>query len=206
VLFRSIYDPDEGEEVYLVLGAYEPMDYGTVKGFFDTLCEKLGLNPDFTEKSSDPYLHPSASADIIINGERVGALGALRPKRARDFGIKRNVFVWYIKPIRLKGYTHKVLSNHPLTFKDISVLLSPSDRFISLKKLVDGLIYEIPELEGWDVVDIYKGSNIPEGWTSYTLRFYIRPLERPLKEEEINAIFDRIKGTITKNYQIRGKA
>ncbi len=201
-----IYTPDKGEEVYLVLGAYEPLDYRTVKGFFDTLCEKLGLNPDFTAESSDPYLHPSASADIIINGEKVGALGAVRPKKARDFEIKKSVFVWYIKPIRLKGYSHRVLSNYPLTFKDISVLLSPHDRFISLKKLVDGLTSNIPEVEGWDVVDIYTGPHIPEGWTSYTLRFYIRPIEKPLKEEEINAVFERIKNVITQNYQIRGKA
>lgn len=201
----KIYTPDEGEETFVVLGAYEPLDYRTVKGFLDVLCEKLGLNPDFSERSSDPYLHPFASGDIIINGKKVGALGAVRPKKARDFGIKRGVFVWYIKPERLKGYMRKVLSNYPLTFKDISVLLSPSDRFISLKKLVDNLVLKISEVEGWDVVDIYQGSHIPKGWTSVTLRFYIRPIEKPLKEDDINTIFEKIKVTILQNYQIRGK-
>ncbi|MFZ8833673.1 MAG: hypothetical protein ACO2O5_05655, partial [Candidatus Caldipriscus sp.] len=192
------------EEIYITLGSYEPLEFEVVKGFLDALLEKLGLDVDFTESSSDPYLHPSSSSDIILNGDKIGGIGVVRPKKAREFGIKRKVYVWYLKPLNLGGYKRRELSSLSPTFKDISFLLSKEVRFIKLKKFVNNVVSGFPEVEGWEVIDVYRGPNVPEGHTSYTLRFHIRPF-RTLTEEEINAIFERIVSELSREFKIRGR-
>ncbi len=196
--------PNDREEIYVTLGSYEPMEFEVVKGFLDALIERIGIDPDFTETSVDPYLHPSSSADIILNGERIGAVGIVRPKRARTFGIKKKTYVWYLKPLNLGRYNVRELSNFPLTFKDVSVLLPRDVRFISLKRLVKEIVSGIPEVEGWEVIDVYRGPNVPEDYTSYTLRFHIRPF-KTLTDEEINSLFDRVVSGLSKEFKIRGR-
>ncbi len=196
--------PEGNEEIYITLGSYEPLEFEVIKGFLDALLEKLGLDVDFTESSSDPYLHPSSSSNIILSGEKIGGIGVVRPKKARVFGIKRKVYVWYLKPLNLGQYTKRELSSLSPTFKDISVLLPKEVRFIKLKKFVKSVVSEFPEVEGWEVIDVYRGPNVPEGHTSYTLRFHIRPF-RTLTEEEINAIFERIASQLSREFKIRGR-
>ena|GEM_PF-923285 len=196
--------PEDGEEIYVTFGSYEPLEFEVIKGFLDALLEKLGIDPDFTESSSDPYLHPSSSSDIVLNGERIGGVGIVKPKRARAFGIKRNVYVWYIKPLKVGGYKGRNFSNLSPTFKDVSVLLPKNLRFINLAKFVRKLASRFPEIEGWEVIDIYSGPNLPEGYTSYTLRFHIRPFKN-LTEGEINELFGTIVSELSRDFKIRGK-
>ncbi len=197
-----IYDPDE--KVYIIMGAYKPMKYSHIKGFLDSLREKFGWKYDYTFPSDDPYLHPSASADIFFENRKVGAAGTVRPKKARVFGIKREVYVWYIEVLPPSSAVKRRISKLPASFKDISILVPRDTKYHHIERTIEGICKKFKEVEGWQLMDIYTGKNIPEGTISFTFRFIIRPLEKSLTEEEINGIFSQIRSKIAEKYKIRG--
>jgi phenylalanyl-tRNA synthetase beta chain len=167
-------------------------DFYTVKGDLDAMISELYATTVIWERSSEPFLHPGKSADLVINKNRVGFVGVLSPEILSELDVKIHnadviVFEFDLDMILKeagKRTVYERFSKYPFVQRDISILvdaeMSAQDVLIILRTFKSDLIDDVR------VFDFYKGKNIPEGKVSLAFSVTYRSVDRTLSEEEID--------------------
>jgi phenylalanyl-tRNA synthetase beta chain len=167
-------------------------DIYAVKGDIDAVTGELSATTGRWERSSQPFLHPGKSADLVFNKNRVGFVGVLSPGILTELDVKIHnadviVFELDLDTILKEAGKRKVyekFSKYPFVQRDISVLvdaeMSAQDVLIILRSFKSDLIDDVR------VFDFYKGKNIPEGKVSLAFNVIYRSIDRTLSEEEID--------------------
>ncbi len=197
-----VYDGNGGERRYITVGITSPASYYDLKGLWDSLVLRFGWDIGYGVPSSDWFFHPHASADILQGGKKVGGIGALKHRVSKRFGLKSRVYLFYaeIMPKGKVGYTP--VSTLPHSVKDVSFIAPVDIPFSEVDSHIRGVVQNLP-VERLEVIDVYEGKPVPEGYRSYTYRFVIRPHERPLGEGDINRILEEILKGIGRRFEIR---
>jgi len=164
------------------------------KGILDHLFDRLHLSDVGIDSAETPsFLHPSRSAWLTRDGDRLGFLGALEPALIEHFAVQVPVVVFELdgsgitseagSPMRY----HKV-SPFPASKRDLS-LSAPRD-------LAEARIREVV-LRGDHVrsvllYDLYQGEQIAEEQKSLTYELSFRAADRTLTDEDVAAAIERI--------------
>jgi phenylalanyl-tRNA synthetase beta chain len=136
------------------------------------------------------FIHPYQSADIIINGKRVGYLSKLHPNPKEDY----NLFDTFIAQIDLDAILPKHINAHKISnfqgvYKDLSLVI---DENISGKELMDAIkALNIEMLKDFYIVDIYQDEKLGTN-KSISLRFFIQSMDKTLKDKDINKIISNL--------------
>ena len=174
------------------------IDFFDVKGVIEGLLEKLGVQASF-EPSKDPGLHPIKQAEVIIGGTRIGVLGELHPKVARNFDINESVFLFEIDintlmPLTLKERVYQPLPRFPAVVRDIALVVN---REISHKQIAE-ILNGFSLIKKVEIFDIYTGEQVPPGKKSMAYRLTFQSPDRTLKDEEINGVMKGILNKLSK--------
>ena len=166
-----------------------------------THMEKLA----FVQNDKPTWADPNAYLSIVHNNEVVGYLGLLSAKTMLDAGIKRtNVAIFELNidmlvsyPSRTNKFEHLPL--FPLVEKDLSIIVDESIKWEDIK---DSIIKMVKELE---FVDEYRGSQIPKGKKSITLRVKIGNDDSTMNNEQITRKMNGIIKVLNKkcNAEVR---
>lgn len=197
-----LYDSEGNEERYVVFGITSPAHYYDAKFFLDSLRERFGWDIGYAVPSEDPALHPDLSADLLYVGERVGAIGAVKHRIGKRFGLKARAFVWYVRVLPKGKVEYRRFSNLPSSVKDVSFIAPKDVPFYEVDRYVREVAEGLP-VESVLLVDTYEGEPIPPDSRSYTYRFVIRPYDSPLTEEGIREVFGRITERIGRRFNLR---
>ena len=148
-------------------------------------------------------MHSGQCADVLIDGEKVGYLGRVKPVVEQDLGVS-GVYVFELDLGGLTGEVKpvfRVSSEYPASLRDISLLVpvrvSNDDVVRDIHECVKGLEAEVR------LFDVYEGQGIPEGYRSlaYTLSYRA---DRTLRDEEVESVHVVLReGLAQRGYIVR---
>ncbi|VEI06869.1 phenylalanine--tRNA ligase subunit beta [Kurthia zopfii] len=207
--------PNEVEHLAIVMtgkwvdhawqGEHKAVDFFVLKGIIEGLIEKLGLTARVQYASTKQEgMHPGRTAEILLDGEKVGFLGQLHPKEQKEMGLKDT----YVAEMSFKQLAN--VSVEPL-------VCTPIPRFPSISRDIALVVDQTVEagtieaviteaggqlLKSVQVFDLYEGSNMAEGKKSlaFTLK-YFDPI-KTLTDEEVVAVHDLVLAALQSNLSV----
>lgn len=187
--------PDETEKLtFVAFGDNE--DFFTVKGvaegLLDTFCR--GVSVVFVQ-STERFLHPTRSADIIVGGVKVGFVGQVHPEIISADGADKPVYGGEIDYTLLKKYfnskiVYKPISKFPTVERDLAVLVdekvSYGDVADCVKKSGGKYLTKVA------LFDVYQGSQVEKGKKSMAFNLVFVADDRTLNVEEVDGAIAKI--------------
>ena len=176
-------------------GEKKAVDFYVIKGILEGLFAKLGLteNVNYVQAKVD-NMHPGRTAEIHLNGERIGFVGQVHPTMQKELDLKDTyVFELSLKTV-LEAATaqlrYEAIPRFPSITRDIALVVD--------KETVSGGLKDIIQTAGGQllkevhVFDLYEGDRMEEGKKSiaYSLK-YMDP-ERTLTDEEVTKVHTQV--------------
>jgi len=204
--------PGEHERLGLVMsGSFAPdewranrqVDFYDLKGAIEAVFAGLNVSGFTIERAGVEYLHPGQSAALIRDGQELARIGRLHPKVASVYKFRQPVYVGEIyleKLLELPAdeVRYSALPRLPSVSRDVSALVSEEALWGDIERAIGELgIREIVEVR---IFDTYKGKEIAAGMRSIAFRITYRGDGRTLKDEEVNALHDRVREMLEKRF------
>jgi len=168
----------------------EPVDFFDIKSDVEAL---LSLSTDAGEVSfsgaEHPALQPGQTANIVRDNEVIGSLGKLHPKLAKQYDLKKAVFMFELdasKTLASSAPTTTSISRFPAIRRDVSVVV---DEIISADELVSVLASTSPDLiQSVRIFDIYNGAGIEVGRKSVAIGLILQETSRTLTDDDADLV------------------
>jgi phenylalanyl-tRNA synthetase beta chain len=170
------------------------MDFFDGKGIIESLLDSLSAKPSFTPKI-DRVLTSGRTASISIDGQEIGVIGEVHPATLDAFEIKT-------KRVTLFEINVESLTN---LRKSESLSWNPISRFPSLVRQLDlitdistpsgavnDIIVNFPSVAKSTLLDIYSGSQIPEGRKSLSFEVVWQSPSRTLTDKEVEIALSQL--------------
>ncbi|WP_066365949.1 phenylalanine--tRNA ligase subunit beta [Neobacillus fumarioli] len=197
--------PDEEEHVAAAItglwhnhswqGEKKPVDFFVLKGILEGMFEKLGLNDriEFVQAQVEG-MHPGRTAEIRLNGTKIGFAGQVHPNVQKDLDIKDTyVFELSLKALLAENAEplfYEPIPRFPSITRDIALVVN--------KETVSGTLKEIivtegaPFLKEAHVFDLYEGDKMEEGKKSIAFSLKYVDTERTLTDEEVTKVHEKV--------------
>lgn len=170
-----------------------------LKGILEALFRRMGIK-DYSFSAG----HGQFAFSININQEKIGVLGKLDKDALDKFGIKnKDVFMAELsleKTFASAQLDKKFIPppRYPGINRDISFVLKDD---ISIKEILDSIKEKGGQLlRDVNIVDYYKGEQIPSGYRGLTISCFYCSDERTLTETEINPAHNLICGLLAEQF------
>ena len=191
-------------------------DFFDLKGFVETLLERLGFKLDEVQFLGHPHSGAQDGdtetsfgprcAVVSLRGQRLGIVGELHPGVRNAFAIGQNRVVlaeldvgplvrqsWRISPMA-------PISVYPPVVEDLAFVVAEE---VTQRRVRDA-IFEGggrgraagASLVDLELFDIYRGESLPAGCKSLAYRVTYQSLDRNLKEKEVGRLRQRIVRTV----------
>lgn len=185
------------ERMQFTLGMYGEGDFYSMKGVVEEFLDKAGLHgkETYDPAAGKPFLHPGRQANVIYDGQVVGYLGEIHPQVADNYAIKERVYVAVIDMpiiVSLASFERKYegIAKFPAVSRDISMVMP--------KKILAGEVEKVFEskggqyLEGYELFDIYEGTQIKSGFKSLAYSLTFRAKDKTLEETDYAPAMNKI--------------
>jgi phenylalanyl-tRNA synthetase beta chain len=172
----------------------EAQDFYVVKGVLEAILADIGIADVSYVRSTEPFLHPGRSADIVIGGKKAGYIGALSPDVTDKLDFKAqkpSVIVLDIDFASLtaavkRKTTYRQLPKFPFVERDTAIVLDAaieaSEIIALLKSCSSGLIEDV------SIFDVYHGANIGAGKKSVAFNVRYRSADKTLTDAEVEGL------------------
>ena len=164
-----------------------PYSFFDLKGDIEALLSAFELRSYFDSATSE-YLHPGRSARAVAEGQTIAVFGQLHPDVAAARKLKQEIYIaeiylnrLFALPLRAPRY--QPLSKFPAVDRDFSFLFPDSVTFEQIQKAVRAL--NIPEMQSFRPVEIFRGGAVPAGKYSVLLRAEFQSPDRTLRDDEV---------------------
>jgi len=169
---------------YYFEGENEGHSFYTLKGHVENLLASLGINGDEYRVSHLDNFQPGRQAELVLEGQRMGALGEVHPAHLREVGINHRVYYAEINLHDLMNWK----KSHTLVKKLASFPGSERDWTVSLKMEAPvGIVLAAVEemkcslLEKVFLLDLYKSDKIGKDRKNATFRFLYRDPKKTIE-------------------------
>jgi phenylalanyl-tRNA synthetase beta chain len=185
------------------------VSFYTLKGMVNALFRRLGLDRHTSEKALKNSLLEDG-VQLVTGKTKAGEMGWISAKTKKYFGLKTDVFVadldWdaMVQSSVMNKVKFTELPKTQLVRRDFSLLLDNRVTFGEIQELARKVDKKILREVG--LFDVYEGKNLEEGKKSYAVSFYFRDDEKTLKDEQVDAVMNRIRESLENelNAQLRG--
>jgi phenylalanyl-tRNA synthetase beta chain len=180
----------------LLLGITSGGGYDDVKGVLEALVASLNPAVEIEARSTQHWLLSPRSAELWLNGERLGFLGEVSSEGQKRFELRGSATVAEIK-IDLLLRVAKLVPQYrhlpalPATSRDVNLVVDESVRWSSVATLVRQTGGKL--LEGLEYAQTYRHpQQLGEGKKSLLMTLTFRKPEGTLTSEETDQLRDRI--------------
>ena len=169
------------------------VDFYEIKGDLEAILAPSVLSAVTYEPSRNPVLHPGQGADLHLDGNLIGFVGALHPAVLQKLDINQPVFLFEIElsAIRCaKLPRFSEMSRFPSIRRDISLMV---DQDLPVQRLLDE-IYSIKNdiLQEVFVFDVYTGKEVRNNRKSVALGLILQDFSRTLVDEDVENLVTKI--------------
>jgi phenylalanyl-tRNA synthetase beta chain len=185
----------------VLVGRRSPQGWGAPAAavdFFDAkaavwaVLEALGIDASL-ERSSAPWAHPRAAAEIVAGPRRIGTMAEIHPRLAAALDLPRGVLAFELDREALLAAArltprHAGIPRFPAVLRDLALVVEEPVR---AERVLEAIRSE-PLVERATLFDVYRGAPIPEGRKSFALALRYRAAERTLTDAEADAAHARI--------------
>ena len=150
-----------------------------------------------------PALHPGQSAELILEGERLGWLGMLHPKVEKELGFETRVFLFELDQDRLLKRTipaFKSLSKFPQVRRDIAIIVEEQVTAMSLTQCIEILSPLIRQVR---VFDVYQGTGIETGKKSVALGLILQDDEETLIDVKVDGVIAEVLARLAQDFNAK---
>ncbi len=187
--------PEENNVLsFAIFGDIE--DFFTAKGVVEGLLNTFNYSKKVEYvKATENYMHPTRSADVIIDGIKVGYFGQVKPSICNELDIDRPVYageIYYeeLKNLFVDKIVFKEISKYPHVERDLAVTVDES-------VLVGDIIDEIKNsdkkyLENVSLFDVYRSEQLGANKKSLAFNLIYVSYEKTLSVEEIEHSIKKI--------------
>ena len=185
---------------------HEDVDFYDMKGIIEGLFEKLQV-PDFKfSPSTEPYLHPGKSCNVIVDGQTIGSFGEVHPTVQEAYNLNGVTYVMEIELLPLVPSATNVPQYHslpkfPSTSRDIAVVVPKEVSMEELEKVIrdnaGALLQEVK------VFDLYTGKQVAEGSKSMAFNLTFQDKEKTLTDGEIDEIIKKIVSVVGETFKAK---
>lgn len=174
----------------------EQVSYYSIKGIIDAIFRRLGLSEMLKQTAIKNSLLQDG-AQLTILKKKVGEIGWINSEMKKHFGIKNDVFVADLDwdaIVECLQYVKIKFTELPKTFavrRDFSLLLNKSTSFSEIETVA--LNCDKKLLKEVGLFDVYEGKNLEEGKKSYAVSFIFQDPEQTLKDNQIDAVMEKIR-------------
>ena len=174
----------------------DKVTFYTLKGVVTSLFERLGLANMLQAKPLKKSLLEDG-IQLSILKFNVGEIGWASKKMRKHFGIKQPVFIadldWdaVLNCVKMNKVKFTELPKTFSTRRDFSLLLDSAVSFESIREIA--VKTDKTLLKEVNLFDVYEGDKLPEGKKSYAVSFTFQDEEKTLKDEQIDAIMNKVR-------------
>ncbi len=178
----------------------KPLDFYDVKGNIETLLEVAGVAGQVSFVSAQhPALHPGQAANVCLQGEVIGIMGALHPSLIQKLDLEGPVYVFELSLNALNGRARlpafKALSRFPEMRRDFALVVADSIVAADLISVIKASAGEW--LQSVQVFDLYRGRGVNEGHYSLAVTLAWQHPERTLQDAEVQASSEAVISTLS---------
>lgn len=153
-------------------------DFFELKALVELLCERRGKLQFNKSDSISEFFHPGISAEIVLNGRKIGELGQIHPLKAEEFELPTNTFFAQLhlepltKPVKLKL---KALNENSLLNRDFTIDLPANSPLTN--NLIERAIEsnKFKNLQNFKLLSLYQPKDKATQSISYRLVFQAEP-------------------------------
>jgi phenylalanyl-tRNA synthetase beta chain len=182
-----------------------PMDFYDVKGDVERLLALTGEPERFRVEPADAkaraWLHPGQAADVRLDGEVVGWLGALHPQLLEAEGLSGAVFAFELSLDALSKQRlprYQPISRYPTIHRDLAVLLSQD---VASGQVADCVAESAGEnLRDLVVFDVYSDPRLGDNQKSIGLGLVLGRFDRTLTDDEAEAVVGQVKQALRERF------
>lgn len=185
------------EKTMLTIGMYGKLDFYDLKGIVEHLFEILGLSEkvEYSPEKNIAWMHHGRTANVLIDGTVFGYLGELHPQVAGNYeiGTKAYIAVIDMETIYQNAnlvHVYKALPKFPAITRDIAMLVKDDVIVKDIESIIKNNAGDL--LEKITLFDVYKGTQIAEGYKSVAYSITFRSADRTLKDDEVNSVMKKI--------------
>ena len=181
-------------------------DYYLIKGFVETIFERLGINESrYTlerVESNNTSFHPGRSAYIKVQNEIVGIIGQIHPLMEKKYDVK-DVYVAELNltsllNIKTGKVKYQAIPQYPSVSRDIALVM---DENIPANDVCQKIMKSSNKLvKATKIFDIYVGEHIEAGKKSVAINLTFQDEKKTLQEKDINEAMDKILKAVEKEF------
>ena len=183
------------EQMKLAFGLYGKQEsFFTAKGALEAIAKAFGLTFTY-ERTTQPFLHPGATAKVLCEGKEVGYFGQLSYECADEAEIVGNTFVGELDYAALSAFFPELIKYAPIPrFPSINRDLAlVADEGVTCGEIVDVIRSACKNVTKVDLFDIYRSAQIGEGKKSMAFGLTFVPLgDTPITPEAVDKFVDKI--------------
>ncbi|WP_042354842.1 phenylalanine--tRNA ligase subunit beta [Bacillus rubiinfantis] len=173
----------------------KPVDFFVLKGILEGLFAKLGLadKVSYVQAKVDG-LHPGRTAEILLNGVRIGFVGQVHPSVQKELDLKDTyVFELSLQAVleeETDDLQYVTIPRFPSITRDIALVANKDTVSATLKEII--LEAGAPLLKAATVFDLYEGDKMEEGKKSIAFSLKYADPERTLTDEEVTKVHKQV--------------
>ena len=139
------------------------------------------------QRSDCEFLHPGISADLWVEGEKMGFFGEVHPTVADRFGLSEKSYIAQLDfdaLYRLKNniFSFETFAKFPPVDRDFALIM---DEDVLAQDVLDEIKNQCPLCEYANLFDTYRSQAIGEGKKSLAINVRFRDKNKTLKDVDI---------------------
>jgi phenylalanyl-tRNA synthetase beta chain len=170
----------------------EPAGFYDARAYVERALECVGATGEYRDAVDFAYL-PGRTAEVLVDGDRVGLVGQVHPRVATSFDIDEEVSMFELDLDALLPHVETVvhyrpLSPYPSVEEDLAVFV-PAD--VTAAR-VQGIIESSPLVRSASIFDVYTGPPVPAGRKSLAFSVSYQSPDHTLTDAEVAKQRERI--------------
>ncbi|MGI6684922.1 MAG: phenylalanine--tRNA ligase subunit beta [Bacillota bacterium] len=181
-------------------------DFFYLKGVLGSMFQRFGIKKWSLKAESFPgFLHPGRAGNIFLGDIYVGFMGEIHPSVQEKYHLENRTYVFqvYLAPIMeaaLDVIKYQPIPKYPSVDRDMALVVKneiPAEA-------INEVIWENGEniLTQVTLFDVYKGTQIPEGYKSLAYALTFQSGERTLTDDEVTSVFQKIKERLSEKFGV----
>ncbi|MBZ0283782.1 MAG: phenylalanine--tRNA ligase subunit beta [Anaerolineae bacterium] len=174
-------------------------DFFDLKGVVEGLLDGLHIEGATYARSTHPSLHPGRSAQLNLNGKKVGDFGELHPLVAEMFELTAapvlvgefdlDALLEQVEP----NFGTQALPTTPPVLQDIALVVNDETPAAAVEAVIVKAGGNL--LKGVRLFDVYRGDPIPAGQKSLAYSLVYQADDRTLTDKEVASVHQKIVKT-----------